>query len=126
MGLYERDKGKEMDIFEQQEMSKSQTQVRDKLKEWYHWLVSHVPEPIKERASIVFKASKDKIMGLYERIKGKEPEEQHEESSNPLEPETRINLIENQTRVRTYHVTGSLNHDISNLILDTICPVIKM
>ena len=41
-------------------------------------------------------------------------------------PETRINLIENQTRVRTYQVTGYLNHKISNLIFSTIHPVIQM
>ena len=41
-------------------------------------------------------------------------------------PETRINLIENQTHIRTYQVTGSLSHDVSNLILDTICPIIEM
>ena len=40
--------------------------------------------------------------------------------------QTTINLIENQTHIRTYWVTGSLNHDISNLILDTIHPVIQM
>ena len=67
-------------------------------------------------------------MGLYKQFKGerepKEPEEpkgeQNEESFNTLEPEIRINLIENQTRVRTYEVTGSLNHDVSNFTLDTI------
>ena len=41
-------------------------------------------------------------------------------------PETTINLIDIQTHVRTYQVTGSLNQDVSNLILDTICPVIEM
>ena len=55
----------EMDIFEQQEMNKSQPQVRDKFKEWYNWLVNHVPKPIKEQASRAFKAAKDKIMGFY-------------------------------------------------------------
>ena len=65
-------------------------------------------------------------MGLYERFKGKEPEEQSEESSNPTEPETIINLTGNQNRIRTHQVTGSLNHDISNLILHTIHPVILM
>ena len=40
-------------------------------------------------------------------------------------PDTRTNPIENQTHVRTYQVTGSLNHDVSNLILDTICPIIQ-
>ena len=46
----------------------------------------------------------------------------------PLETtsETTINLIENQTHVRIYQVTSSLNHDISNLILDNICPIIQM
>ena len=30
---------KEMDIFEQQEMSKSRPQVKDKLNKWYDWLI---------------------------------------------------------------------------------------
>ena len=81
-----------MDIFEQQEMSKSRPQVKEELKGWYNWLVSHVPKPIKEKASRAFKTFKDKIMGLYKRIKGrKEPEEegseeeeQNRESFNPV------------------------------------------
>ena len=84
----------EIDIFEQQEISKSRPQVGDKIKEWYGWLVNHVPEPIKEKASRAFKAAKDKIMGLYKWVKG-------EKSSNivalagchTIEPETIINLI---------------------------------
>ena len=39
----------EMDIFEQQEMSKSRPQVKGKLNKWYHWLINHVPKPIKYR-----------------------------------------------------------------------------
>ena len=67
-------------------------------------------------------------MGLYEGVKGeKGSEEGHsEESFNPVGPETRINLTKNQTRVRTYEVIGCLNHDVSNLVLDTIYPVIDM
>ena len=42
------------------------------------------------------------------------------------EAQTTINLTENQTRVRTYWVTGSFNHDVSNLILNTIRPIIRM
>ena len=69
-------------------MSKSRPQVKEKLKGWYDWLVSHVPEPIKERASRAFKTFKDKIMGFFERFKGKEPkEEQNEGSFNPVELE---------------------------------------
>ena len=82
-------------------------------------------KPIKDKASRAFKTFKDKIMQLYERGKGNEFQEgQSEESSNPIGLETRINLTENQTHVRAYKMTGSLNHDVSNLILDTICPVI--
>ena len=34
----------EMDIFEQQEMSKSRPQVKGKLNKWYDWLlINHVP-----------------------------------------------------------------------------------
>ena len=35
----------EIDIFEQQEMSKSRPQVKGKLNKWYDWLINHVPKP---------------------------------------------------------------------------------
>ena len=60
----------EMDIFEQQEMSKSRPQVKGKLNKWYHWLINHVPKPIKDGASRAFKTFKDKVMGLYDRVAG--------------------------------------------------------
>ena len=60
----------EMDIFEQQEMSKSRPQVKGKLNEWYDWLIKHVPKPIKDGASKAFKTFKNKIMGLYNRVTG--------------------------------------------------------
>ena len=59
-----------MDIFEQQEMSKSQPQVKSKLNKWYDWLINHVPKPIKDGASKAFKTFKHKIMGLYNRVVG--------------------------------------------------------
>ena len=37
----------EMDIFEQQEMSKSRPKVKTKLNKWYNWLINHVPNLIK-------------------------------------------------------------------------------
>ena len=86
----------------------------------------------------MFKTLKDKIIRLY---KG-------EEFSNLVAPaaytveldveaavlvqvpdlqfETTVNLIKSQTCIRTYQMTGSLNQNISNLILDTICPTIQM
>ena len=60
----------EMDIFEQQEMSKSQPQVKGKLNKWYSWLINHVPKSIKDGASKAFKTLKDKVMGLYNRVTG--------------------------------------------------------
>ena len=60
----------EMDIFEQQEMSKSCLQVKSKLNKWYDWLINHIPKTIKGGASTAFKTFKDKIMGLYNRVTG--------------------------------------------------------
>ena len=59
-----------MDIFEQQEMSKSQPQIKGKLNKCYDWLINHVPKPIKDGASRAFKTFKDKVMGLYDRVAG--------------------------------------------------------
>ena len=61
---------REMDIFEQQEITNSRPQVKNKLNDWYDWLVNHVPSTIKDVASRAFKTFKDKIMGLYNRVTG--------------------------------------------------------
>ena len=58
-----------MDIFEQQEISKSRPQVKSKLNKWYDWLINHVPKPIKDGASKAFKTFADTIMG-YNRVTG--------------------------------------------------------
>ena len=60
----------EMDIFQQQEISKSRLQVKTKLNKWYDWLINHVPKPIKDGAGKTFKTFKDKVMGLYNRVTG--------------------------------------------------------
>ena len=60
----------EMDIFEQQEISKSRPQVKTKLNKWYDWLINHVPKPIKDGASKAFKTFKDKVMELHNRVTG--------------------------------------------------------
>ena len=51
-------------------MSKSRPQFKSKLNKWYDWLINHVPKPIKDGASKVFKHFKDNIMGLYNRVTG--------------------------------------------------------
>ena len=71
-----------MDIFEQQEMSKSQPQVTSGLNDWYDWLINHVIKTIKDGASGAFKTFKDKIMGFYNRVTGNQTQQKR-----PREPE---------------------------------------
>ena len=76
----------EMDIFEQQEMSESGPQVKGKLNKWYDWLINHVPKPLKDGASKVFKTFKDKVMGLYNRITGSAVNETRIKGPEPFKP----------------------------------------
>ena len=107
----------EMDMFEQQEMSKSRSQVTSKLNDWYDWLVNHVPKAIKDNASGAFKTFKDKIMGLYNRVNGNQTQQnkieklkrprkpiklhEPEESFNPIELEQAFNGA-----YRSYRING--------------------
>ena len=75
--------------------------------------MNHVPKPIKDMASRAFKTFKDKVMGLYNWVKGENTGNELNDTGN--ERETRINLIEDQTRVKRYEVTGNLNQDVFNL-----------
>ena len=78
-----------MDIFKQQEMRKNRPQVTSELNNWRDWLVNHVPKTIKDKTRRAFKTFKDKVMVLYNRVKG-------ENTGNELnERETRI---EDQTQ----------------------------
>ena len=76
----------EMDIFEQQENSKSRPQVKTKLNKWYDWLINHVPKPIKDGASKAFKTFKDKVMGLYNRVTGSAGKEMRIKEPKPFKP----------------------------------------
>ena len=76
----------EMDIFEQQEMSKSRPQFKGKLNKWYDWLINHVPKPIKDGASKAFKTFKDKVMGLYNRVTGSTGNETRIKEPKPFKP----------------------------------------
>ena len=73
----------EMNIFEQQEMSKSRPQVKSK---WYDWLINHVSKPIKDGASKAFKTLNDKVMGLYNRVTGSAGNETRIKEPAPFEP----------------------------------------
>ena len=102
----------EMDIFEQQEMSKSQPQVKSKLNKWYDWLINHVPKPIKDGASKAFKTFKDKIMGLYDRVTGSATN-QTQQSAEP-EPFKPIELEQAfRGSYRSYKVNGTPKTDVN-------------
>ena len=76
----------EMDIFEQQEISRSPPQVKTKLNKWYDWLINQVPKPIKDGASKAFKTFKDKVMGLYKRVTGSTGNETRIKEPKPFKP----------------------------------------
>ena len=100
----------EMDIFEQQEMSKSRPQVKNKLNKWYNWLINHVPKPIKDGASKAFKTFKDKVMGLYNRVTGSTGNETRIKGPKPLKP---IELEEAfGGAYRSYRINGRPKIDV--------------
>ena len=76
----------EMDISEQQEISKSRPQVKTKLNKWYDWLLNHVPKPIKDGASKAFKTFKDKVIGLYNRVTSSTGNETRIKEPKPFKP----------------------------------------
>ena len=100
----------EMDIFEQQEISKSRPQVKTKLNIWYDWLINHVPKPIKDGASKAFKTFKDKVMGLYNRVTCSTGNETRIKESKPFKP---IELEQAfGGAYRSYRVNGKPKMDV--------------
>ena len=100
----------EMDIFEQQEISKSRPQVKTKLNKWYDWLINHVPKPIKDGASKAFKTFKDKVMGLYNRVTGSTGNETRINEPAPFKP---IELEQAFGRAyRSYRINGKPKLDV--------------
>ena len=100
----------EMDIFEQQEMSKSRPQVKGKLNKWYDWLINHVPKPFKDGASKAFKTFKDKVMGLYNRVTGSTGNETRIKEPKPFKP---IELEQAfRGAYRSYRINGRPKIDV--------------
>ena len=103
----------QMDICEQQEISKSRPQVKTKLNKWYDWLISHVPKPIKDGASKAFKTFKDKVMGLYNRVTGPAGNEMRIKGPKPFKP---IELEQAfRGAYRSYRVNGRPKIDVDTL-----------
>ena len=100
----------EMDIFEQQEMSKFRLQVKTKLNKWYDWSINHVPKPIKDGASKAFKTFKDKGMGLYNRVTGSTGNETRIKEPKPFKP---IELEQAfRGAYRSYRINGRPKIDV--------------
>ena len=100
----------EMYIFEQQEMSKSQPQVKGKLNKWYDWLINHVPKPIKDGASKAFKTFKDKVMVLHNRVTGSTGNETRIKEPKPFKP---IELEQAfRGACRSYRINGKPKLDV--------------
>ena len=59
----------EMDECEKEEMKNSRLVVKNKLNEWYDWLVDYVPKPIKNAVGKAFSKAKNSILGLYDGAK---------------------------------------------------------
>ena len=59
----------EMDEFEKEEMKKSRPVVKNRLNEWYDWLVDYVPKPIKNALSKACSRAKNSILGLHDDAK---------------------------------------------------------
>ena len=87
----------DMDIFERQEMEKQRPLVKNKLNEWYEWLVHHVPKTVKGKVSDVFKVFKERIVGLLRKVRGgetlkdiveEEAEKEHQEDQEEEQQKT--------------------------------------
>ena len=120
----------EIDIFKQQEMAKGRPQVTNELKKWWEWLINHVPESAGWEVSEEFETFHGRVISLYASYPSDTTTDHTYAPPPPLRDNgytmhvpPRIDLIKNQTCIRSYEVTGPLNH---NLILNTIHPVIKM
>ena len=91
-------------------MSKSRPQVKGKLNKWYNWLINHVPKPIKDGASKVFKIFKDKVMGLCNRVTGSTGNETRIKEPKPFKP---IELEQAfRGAYRSYRINGRPKIDV--------------
>ena len=100
----------EMDIFEQQEISKSRPQVKTKLNKLYDLLINHVPKPIKDGAGKAFKTFKDKVIGLYNRVTGSTGNETRIKEPKPFKPIELEQAFEGA--YRSYRINGRPKIDV--------------
>ena len=104
--------------------------------EWRDWLVNHVPKTIKAKTAKTFTNFKNKLMGLYKKIRWEEPETKEDDTIvDSIEQEQRgkyksvlrdlrerpqITLLEVHPRLHRYEVTGNLNNNLSKMVFNRI------
>ena len=98
-----------MDIFERQEMQKQRPLVKNKLNEWYEWLVHHVPKTVESKVSNAFKTFKERIAGLWGKVTGgetlkdiveEEAEKEHQEDQEEEQQDIDLTPQEHETALK--------------------------
>ena len=113
-----------MDLFELQEMGKTRSVVKSKLKNFYDWLVDYVPKSIKEPVGNAFSKVKNHIMSLYGGVKErlglkeqveeqaeKEHDEEHVEGVEPVEHVEAMNGA-----YKSFKIDGQKKADVDSYI----------
>ena len=109
-----------MDQFEKEEMKKSRSVVKNRLNDWYDWLVDSVPKPIKNAVSKAFSRAKNSILRLYDSAKktlkgdveGEAEKENKEEEDIDLTPPEHERALGGA--YRSFVMPGALKTDIDS------------
>ena len=124
-----------MDEFEKEEIKKSRPVVKNKLNEWYDWLVDYVSKPIKNAVSKAFSRAKNSILRLYDggkkTLRGNvEDEAEKENQENQEEGEKDVDLTPHEHEralkgaYRSFVIAGKPKTDIDSYF-DQTKPHIK-
>ena len=114
----------EIDLFEQQEMTRTRSVVKSKLSEWYDWLAGHVPESIKKPVSSAFSKAKNHIMRLYGDVKKKlglkEQVEEQAEKEHGKEHVEGVEPVEHTEAMngayKSFRIDGQKKADVDSYI----------
>ena len=116
----------DMDIFEDMEISKNRSTVRNKLNEWYDWLVNSVPTSVKDNVKSAYDGFKKKLMDLYKKATGTEEkglqvqveneakEEFEEIDESRIEPQLHEHAL--KKAFKSYRIPGIPKTDIDSYI----------
>ena len=113
--------------------------VKNKLNEWYDWLVHHVPKTVERKVSNAFKTFKERIAGLWGKVTGKETlkdiveeeaEKEHQEDQEEEQQQDNIDLTPQEHEIalkgayRSFRSPGLPKTDVDTYI-EKITPYMK-